>query len=532
MELFTIGDSVSQGFMNLAAARTDLCYSTLIARLMGLGDYYYPTWPSGGLPANLEDVLRTLDRRCSSRVDLWEVLKAGSIVNEVLDKAEDYYERQGGSQNAPCPGNVQYFNNVSVYGFTVSDSWCITPRLCREEIEKANRKSGGDNYLWQGWPNAAFYRTAHRVLCPGGGGYDDFSQLKWLEHHVTKQKDGGVRNLILWLGSNNALGTIIDLSIRQTPRDVFTQGYPAWGSAGFDQRAMEKLHFSNLGYNLWHPDQFRKDYETLLDYVDGIMSRNPDAIQDWNVFVGDVPALTILPLAKGIGPTTLVDGKVYYKYYTYFPFEEEEAHRGKIYLTLSDALFIDDTIEEFNKIIRETIEKKNRLHQNNGGPKRYHLVSIWSLLNSLAWKRNDGKPTYQMPQEVRFHYPRVNTKSYLSSPDGRLVQGGVFGLDGVHPTATGQGMIADEFLRVMAGVAPGVPFVEIELDAKDPSADQPQRVKRPEYTDGWWENVLKSDTLYNAPIGLTHQLHDPEFRWLAEQVVRLIKFLKRKGINL
>ena len=31
MKLFTIGDSVSQGFMSLAAARTDLSYSTLLA---------------------------------------------------------------------------------------------------------------------------------------------------------------------------------------------------------------------------------------------------------------------------------------------------------------------------------------------------------------------------------------------------------------------------------------------------------------------------------------------------------------------
>ncbi|HEY0658065.1 MAG TPA: hypothetical protein VGD05_06310, partial [Pyrinomonadaceae bacterium] len=36
MKLFTIGDSVSQGFMSLAAARTDNAYSTLIARQIGL----------------------------------------------------------------------------------------------------------------------------------------------------------------------------------------------------------------------------------------------------------------------------------------------------------------------------------------------------------------------------------------------------------------------------------------------------------------------------------------------------------------
>jgi len=35
-DLFTIGGSVSQGFMGMAAARTDLCYSSLIARLLNI----------------------------------------------------------------------------------------------------------------------------------------------------------------------------------------------------------------------------------------------------------------------------------------------------------------------------------------------------------------------------------------------------------------------------------------------------------------------------------------------------------------
>lgn len=43
MKLFTMGDSVSQGFMSLAAARTDLSFSTLIAGRMKLGaGYRYP----------------------------------------------------------------------------------------------------------------------------------------------------------------------------------------------------------------------------------------------------------------------------------------------------------------------------------------------------------------------------------------------------------------------------------------------------------------------------------------------------------
>ena len=40
MKLFTIGDSIPQGFMSGAAARTNLAYSTLVAGCMGLEDGY------------------------------------------------------------------------------------------------------------------------------------------------------------------------------------------------------------------------------------------------------------------------------------------------------------------------------------------------------------------------------------------------------------------------------------------------------------------------------------------------------------
>ena len=63
MKLFTMGDSISQGFMSLAVARTDLSYSTLLAAKLGLQpgqDYRFPDWPLDGLPVNLEAILRRL----------------------------------------------------------------------------------------------------------------------------------------------------------------------------------------------------------------------------------------------------------------------------------------------------------------------------------------------------------------------------------------------------------------------------------------------------------------------------------------
>ena len=64
MKTFTIGDSTAQGFMSMAAARTEQCFSTLIQRqLAPAAPYAIPEWPLGGHPLDLERVFRDLDLR-------------------------------------------------------------------------------------------------------------------------------------------------------------------------------------------------------------------------------------------------------------------------------------------------------------------------------------------------------------------------------------------------------------------------------------------------------------------------------------
>src|SRR3954454_11548277 len=109
MKLFTIGDSISQGFMSLAAARTELSYSTLIARCLGLTPgtdaYPIPLWGAGGLPLNIESLLRTLQRKYGSDIrGLIEWPLAVASVNEYLDEIEDHYERG--------PGNIALLRRV------------------------------------------------------------------------------------------------------------------------------------------------------------------------------------------------------------------------------------------------------------------------------------------------------------------------------------------------------------------------------------------------------------------------------------
>jgi hypothetical protein len=84
-------------------------------------------------------------------------------------------------------------------------------------------------------------------------------------------------------------------------------------------------------------------------------------------------------------------------------------------------------------------------------------VDTCGTLESLAFKRNAGQVEYDCPDYFDFVYPRVDAKYYHADRRKRLRQGGLFSLDGVHPTAIGQGTVAHEFLKVMkqAGVAVG-----------------------------------------------------------------------------
>ena len=73
--LVVIGDSLSQGFQSGAIFNTDLSYPAIIAHQLGrLDQFRFPHYGGpGGLPLNIELLLRTLEERFGPRLDLWEV---------------------------------------------------------------------------------------------------------------------------------------------------------------------------------------------------------------------------------------------------------------------------------------------------------------------------------------------------------------------------------------------------------------------------------------------------------------------------
>jgi hypothetical protein len=462
MKLFTIGDSISQGFMSLAAARTDLSYSTIIANAMQLADYRFATWPKGGHPLNVELLFRRLENLAGPNVNILEWPLVLARTASLMDEVEDYYEREEGRPSAPDPGGHDYFHNIAVRGYDVADAWLVNATLCYEQIKKETKFFFDDGVL--ALPSAGFYRTALNVLNPSRDpDLDGYTALKWLEHHHTGGADAaGVENLVLWLGSNNALGTVVDLEVIATNDP--TRNY----HAGLSQT--ERLEF-----NLWSPAHFEEDYRTLLDKVDGVMSQKET---DWRVFVGTVPAVTIAPLAKGVGEPMFKDDPFgvlaqakYYKYYTYFLFDEEYAHTSETKITRAQAYAIDSNIAEYNETIRNVTAEKNAAH----GADRYHVVEINRALLEAAYKRNNENPIYDFPDEIRQRFPMVDTRFYHATSQGVLEQGGLFSLDGVHPSAIGQGLVAHEFMKVINAVR----GTALQVD---------------------WDAVYAADDLYMKPL--------------------------------
>lgn len=253
-------------------------------------------------------------------------------------------------------------------------------------------------------------------------------------------------------------------------------------------------------YNLWHVDDFKRDYEKLLEYVNEALTTAPKGQNvKTKVFIGTVPYVTIAPIARGMGKEFVIDGKRFFEYYTYFPFDNDNLleHPALPTLRLSEVLFIEETIRTYNKTIKELVAH----HNQKLGEDRFFIVDIGTVFEQLAFRRNQGIPKYPLPNYVNTRYPRPDTRYYERHPN-RGAKGGLFSLDGVHPTAIGQGILAYEFMKTM--IRAGVAVKEektIDLDGVT------QHTGLPELD---WKRIYDDDLLYSYPIPLVSELfnHD------------------------
>ena len=241
---------------------------------------------------------------------------------------------------------------------------------------------------------------------------------------------------------------------------------------------------------MWHPHDFSFEFEYLLEKI--VEAMKPSR-EDWRVYIGTIPHVTIVPLIKGSGPSQTIEVKdylgnsskrTYYKYYSYFFYNHDENSplTTPRKLTQNAAMQIDRFIDHYNASIYSLVSKFNL----GFAQPHFHIVDTCKTLSQLAYKRNNGCPVYPLPEALDYSAPVVNTKFYHANREGSLEQGGIFSLDGVHPSVIGHGLIAREFLKVITG-APNYNAIDNALN---------------------WEDIIASDSLYSTPISLMQELYE------------------------
>lgn len=433
-KLVAIGDSLSQGFQSGSIWKTHLSYPAMLARCLEDTSFNFPDFSGeGGLPFNLEILVRLLARRYGDCVNWLEFIPALLTVRSHLDRVEDYWERGEGSQASPT-GPLH--RNLAVEGFQVSDAYLLSEGVCKTYIPRPR-----DNFLRQ-IPEFAMYRIARRTLNPSfTPRYRLLSQLDAAQQIAVEA--GGIENLIFWLGANNCLSTVARLQIEES-----------------DDSEPTRLAHQRTA-TLWKPEHFQQVFEQATEKLREIPAQN--------VFIANVPHVTIPPVSRGVSPGAAPgqeqDADGYYQYYTHcWIWDSDFSPARHPYLTRAEVRYIDETIDRYNEIIAE---KANACG--------WHLVDICDLLARLAFRRCRGNINYQFPpaliaalqanpatqERVVDGRPLLDSRflrvNFQATEPQEKYQGGLFSLDGVHPTTVAYGIVAHEFLKVMESVGVNVP---------------------------------------------------------------------------
>jgi hypothetical protein len=417
--LVTVGDSLTHGLTSGAVSRTDLSWPAVLARCLDV-PFQAPAYggPLGGLPFNIEGLLRKLQEKFGVSINLFEVLDLPATLHQLADQNEDYWERGDGSR--PPRTDVRY-DNLGIYGWDIRD--CLSYTGGRASARIASNPAHDD--LLGAIPSNDNDIAAWSVLAPFGVTATQIGAAAW------HGGNGGIDTLVIVLGGNNALRTVVDKKV-------------LWTGDGFDDLDRKG------SYNVWRPTHFAAEFAELVRAVEAISTRR--------VVFATVPHLTILPIANGVNPQAPGQkwrpGSRYFPFYTDPWIDEQDFDPAKHrHLTHQQARAIDSAIDQYNDTIAEAVR-----HARSRG-RDWFAFDLCGVLDGLAYRRfvtddaaaaNNDWQAQPLPPELA----DLDTRFFRSDRTGRL-QGGLFGLDGVHPTTSGYGILAEELGTVLrtAGLA-------------------------------------------------------------------------------
>lgn len=466
--LVVVGDSLSHGFKSGAVHDTHISWPAIVAWEMGIDSTFRrPTYDGyGGLPLNIEWMLHELESRYGDRINWWETAPAAFSIRHLMDEIEDWWERGKGSLTPKIDGIV---HNLSVYGWDLRDALSYTATFAASRIAAAAPR---DQY-WAQIVDCARERAALRVLdsarTKAGQPLTPLDAAQTLGDQGTFEgpnpgrKDGpGIEVLAVVLGANNVLATVLEL------------GRPKWSGEGYDD-LVKKNEF-----NVWRPEHFAAELKQVVARIRSIKARH--------VILSTVPHVTIAPIARGVG-TKYEPGSRYFPYYTRVWIADGQFNpKDDPHLTSVEARAIDSAIDQYNQAIEDAVVAARKRGES------WFLFDMCGLLDRLASRRYVDDPAarpewwtpYELPPDLAALTPVPNTRFFRADATGRT-DGGIFSLDGVHPTTVGYGIVAQEIINIMQ--LAGVKF----YFGDDQTAERPGRVAVD------FRRLLKLDTLMLDP---------------------------------
>lgn len=424
--LVALGDSLTHGVMSGAVFRTELSFPALLAGALGLDRFDVPRYggPLDGLPANLEALTRRLEAKVGTRLRWWELPRAVLAARSLLDANEDHWER--GPGRTP-PSNSPRYANLGIYGWDLRDALSIKPGRLRARLAAADRS----DQFFAFTPVRDNDLAALVVL-------DPFGEASQIGAAAALGRDGGgIGTLLVTLGANNVLDAVVNKAVR-------------WSDTGFDQLDTKDR------YNVWRPSHFALEYQRLAAELEAIAAQR--------VVLATVPHVTIAPFAKGVNPER--PGQKWHAGSRYFPFytdpwlsDRRFDPRKHRHLTHRQARALDSAVDQYNQAIAAVVADARRAGRD------WLVFDLCGLLDRLAHRRYladegaqsaNGIEPYPLPAPLASLEPVPDTRFFLSDDRGRL-QGGLFSLDGIHPSAVGYGIVANELAGLLRATGLAVP---------------------------------------------------------------------------
>jgi hypothetical protein len=474
--LVAVGDSLTHGFQSGAIYNTDISFPAIIASELGwYPQFRHPQYPGfGGIPLNIELLVRDLEERFGDEVSWWELPTAAFHIRQHLAEAEHWWDSGPGAATPPMTG---ISHNLGVYGWDVRDILSRT----------ADSSKAEDRVPFQVVPlvRNADVIAAKRALDSArdnvGRAFTPLEAARALgeQGSVEDGSGDGIETLLVTIGANNALGTVIGLCVR-------------WSGDGYDDLKTKGA------YDVWRPEHFESEFALVADVVRQIRARH--------VIFATVPHVTIVPIARGV-KGKVEKGSRYFRYYTRpWIADDDFDPESDEHLTADDARAIDSAIDQYNDLIAGHV----RAGREEG--RDWRLLDLAGLLDRLAARRfledpdvrlPDWWEPYELPDALKALRPAPDSRFFASDSNGRAT-GGLFSLDGIHPTTIAYGLMAQEFMNVMVeagvtfhrpdGVTPRQPPVEVDWDtliARDTLISHPPRSLRSDVSlIGWLDQPL------------------------------------------